>query len=211
MTKKELLKNRRKLIKDIRKKCKENNVTLILRRGDSVKYPGFKKKKISGYFQNNEKNAPAVLASSIKGKTGLGVLLHESSHMDQWLEDHKTWTYTIKNDHDNIFDEWLQGKRVSKQKISEAVRWIRSCELDCEKRAVKKLKKYKIGISEKQYIKAANCYIYLYTFMLHSRIWPKVAPNKVKEIMDIMPDKFLKRYDRMPKKMFDLYSLYCSE
>ena len=208
MTKREFKLNRKRLIRDIKNRCQELNVTLVLTNKRHVRYPGFGK-GIAGFFEEHSKTSPAKLVSTIKGKWGLSTLLHESSHMDQWIEDHKSWTQS--NTEDGIFDEWLHGKKFKKERIKKAASLIRSCELDCEKRTVEKLKKYKIGIGTKKYIKDANCYLFLYTFLLKSRKWPKTLPMGIKEITDAMPDKFLDRYDRMPKKLEELYWKYCND
>ena len=194
------------VIELIKKKAKKHKVKLNLHNKTEIEYPHEKNMMLGGYFDGDRKE----LGAAYKGKYGFGVLLHESSHMDQWIENEKNWQLIEIYDEDDVFDRWITRKEnYNKKYVNKIINIYRALELDCEKRTVEKIKKYKINLGIKKYIKNANAYIFLYTYMKKKRKWPDVSPSGIKEILDVMPDRFLKRYDRMSDKLIKLYDKHC--
>lgn len=196
-------------IKDLKKSCKDHKVNLRLENSPKIRYA--KNMYVSGYFQDE----PAELAVAIKMNEDkwLSILVHESCHMDQWLENTNIWKLQNSKygDINQILDDKLSGKKeYSLKQFKEALNKCLRLELDCEKRSVKKIKKYNLDIDIKEYIKKANAYIFFYSIMASTYKWCDTAPYKIEEIYKIMPDKFLRVKDYIhDKKMLDLYKKYC--
>jgi hypothetical protein len=193
--------NKQDFIKKVKYDCKTHGVKFVAGRGKQINYA--KGIKISGLFSDEP---PLTLAYATKHKDCLETLVHESSHMDQWISQIDMWTKSKSYDDDQVFDDWLTNKReFTKNKIESTVRRIQEVELDCERRAVEKIKRYNLPIDVPTYIKKANSYLLLYTLMKENRKWSKTPPYRIKAIVDVMPDKFLKDYSKMSGKLKKLY------
>jgi hypothetical protein len=66
-------------------------------------------------------------------------------------------------------------------------------EIDCEKRAVEKIKKHKLSLDIDNYIRRANVYMFSWRYFLDLRCWyhPYYKPYENDELVAIMPTKFL--------------------
>jgi len=103
-------------------------------------------------------------------------------------------------------DKWLNGKEIKfiKNKIDK----IKYLELDCEKRAVKNIKKYNLPVNIETYIQKANSYILFYNYVKETRQWSKPgnAPYalKNKELWSLCPTKFMpdSYYEKIPRKIY---------
>lgn len=112
------------------------------------------------------------------------IFIHEFSHMTQAVEDTQIWRENG--------DIWT-GLAKKKVKILDWPEYIKTIELerDCEKRALKFIKKYQImncGI----YAKKANMYLYYYQFVFLNKKWENsTSIYDCQEIYDKMPEKLL--------------------
>ena len=160
--------------------------------------------KCSGYFDSDGEIPTLAVATGRGSKFWITILVHESCHMEQWAEDSYLWQQT--NTMYKI-DEWLTGKEFPKEEIDEAINSARSLELDCEKRAVKKIRKWKLPISKEEYIQKSNAYILFYNYMKKVRKWstPERSPYRSKKIYTFMPDKFLRNYSKLPKYAEEIF------
>lgn len=192
--------NKKEFIGKIKGDCKKNNVKFIAGKGKQISYDN--NTKVGGYFADT----PPILAFANGHKDSLDLLIHESSHMDQWIEKLNLYVISKKKDDDEVFDSWLAGKNFSKQKINATIGRIQAVELDCEKRSIKKIKKYKLPINVETYIKKANSYIFLYTLIKENRKWTKTPPYRIKKIVNLMPGKFLNDYSKVPDNIKELYT-----
>jgi len=191
-------------IEYIKAECKKHNVTLLVGKGKKLNYKDAKI-RVAGWFSDN----PATLAYAKLDPDCISTIVHEYCHMLQWLDKWPLWTESLNRDDDHIFDTWLNGKDYNPRTIRAAIKRIQKVELDCEKRSVKLIKKYNLNVNIEQYIKNANSYIYLYTYMLEFRKWPKKGPSKFPKINKLMPTKFLNNYSKLSDEIKDLYTLYC--
>jgi hypothetical protein len=177
----------RKFIEDLKEQCRKHNVKLRLTKGKNILCDGF---FVSGFFDGE------TLACA-SGRDGyIYILVHESCHLDQFLENQKLWNKIEKMPD---IDSWLSGKKIKNvNKAIEAYKWL---ELDCEKRTIKKLKKYKIPFTTEQ-IQKANSYVQFYNYIRETRKWCKKnnTPYNNKNVYSVMPKKFmpLKWYESMP-------------
>lgn len=126
--------------------------------------------------------------------------IHEYCHLQQvkdGLFSTKLWEQT-----DSLYTDWTLDKiKLSNKDAAIIGRRQRFMELDCEKRAIKEIKKYKLPVDIPTYIQSANAYIYSYTFLVENRVdlYNAVLAGDP-DFCDLMPTHFLSRYDRIPKK-----------
>ena len=104
----------------------------------------------------------------MKHEFAIPLLVHEFSHMQQWIENSKVWSYGKYLDD---VDRWLVGDDV--KDIDEKINKIQLLELDCERRAVKYILKYSLPINLKIYCQKANAYLFFYTWMRETRTWSR--------------------------------------
>ena len=186
-----------KFLKDLKTLCEENDIELRLIDEYATRQDGV---AIGGSFGGVRK---LVLTSCVARPDWLYILVHESCHVDQYLYAHDKMWLAKGNSYDQL-DMWLHHKkdRYIKQHLDN----VRDLELDCEKRAAKKIKKYNLPIDVKEYVQRANAYIYFFTYLYHSRKWPsaKKSPYAQPAIWQKMPTHFKKSYE-LDEKIFELY------
>lgn len=143
------------------------------------------KQHCNGYFDGT------VLAVAI-GKPfeeWFHVFVHEACHMEQWRDRSKYWTDDLDYQYD-ILEQHQAGVDTGK-KIIKAINKIVTLEADCERRALKAIKKHKLPIDPKVYAKGANSYLLFHTKLIESREWYHKAPYEVPSVWKHMPDELL--------------------
>lgn len=199
-------------LEHVKQECNKNNVAYLFLVEDKISYPGSGDMKVAGYF--DDKEGP-ILACAIGKPTSewYEVLIHESCHMDQWLEKDVLWTNQKINgiDCDTGVDDWLGGVEFHVDEYTHYIRTMQKLEIDCEKRSVKKILNLSLDVDVKKYIKKANSYLFFYEVMLHTRKWCDIAPYKIPEIVDVMPDFFLEEneYFEITEDLLRLYEEKC--
>lgn len=200
-----------KFLKHVRAQCKEHGVKTRIENKPKIRYNPGSDMLVGGYFGIR----PPILGCAIGRPEDewLGILVHESCHMDQWLEGVQVWKdiYPKGKDLDDMFDKWIDGKQYPIAVIVDFLKKIQLVELDCEKRTVNKIIEYNLPIDIKQYIKNANSYIYFYRAILGIQKWCDIPPYAVKEITDLMPDYFLvdEAYFQTNEGLIELYKHGC--
>ena len=124
----------------------------------------------------------------------LRTFVHESCHMDQFLEQTELWNDPSINDHGDVLNEYLHGERKRKSKlVIDYTKGSLKLELDCEKRAVDKIIKYGLSIDLDDYIKVANVYLYSWRDFLDLRCWYDNynKPYDNEDVIAAMPTHFL--------------------
>lgn len=167
------------------KKLENNKVKLILSTQDYLKLG--RKTNCNGYFEEDKKELAVATGNGLN--YWLPILVHETSHFDQWREKSTVWAN--------------YSKAVGKEIILKT----RDLELDCEIRSVEKIKKYDLPINKSEYIKKANAYILFYTFIGNTKRWYVIGkePYNNKKIVNLMPDHFNIDYNVLDKKLEKLY------
>lgn len=168
---------------------------------------------LGGYFCSEERILAAATNTSFK--KWFPVFVHESCHMDQFLEDSEYWKITnIQGGGCALYNlfEWIEGKK--KLTPEQTTRYAYLCgqlELDCEKRVVQKIADWNLSICPEHHTREANCYVLFYNFIAKYRIWskPKRAPYKYKEIVDKMSPRFDYDYHELPKWFEKAVLKYC--
>jgi hypothetical protein len=177
-------KNIQKLIADVSMQCVENKINFRLEYKSQVDEENM---PCSGYF---DENSLVVATKKKKMEDWLDVLVHESCHLDQFLAGSKVWT--PDSDALNIVEDWIHGKNIKNKKLIKGFRNAIALELDCEKRSIKKIKKYKLPIDSKKYIQKANAYLFSYLYAYVKKAWypkpyenPKIYLNMPKEFLSL--------------------------
>lgn len=195
-------------IEIIKKECERAGVTYLFPETEKVAYPGIENTMVSGYF--DDKIPMLACAIGKPENEWYEILVHESCHMDQW-EENGLNQYKDGIDCDKVMDEWIGGRNYTTYDYTCAVRVMQALEIDCEKRAVRKILNLGLGIDIKKYTKKANAYLFFYSVILHTRKWCDIAPYNVPEIIDVMPDYFLEEegYINLEPQIIDLYKTKC--
>jgi len=191
-----------KFIDAVRKECKENNIKFIMADKEFLKIHGG---ACSGYFQESEDKTNAILAVATKKPRSqwLGVLVHESCHMDQFLEGKTIWEEADEALED--FEEWVAyEKELTQKQIDNMIRTIQELELDCELRTVRKIKQYGLPINLKTYAKSVNIYLYSYEFMRRHRGWHYFS-SRSSSLFPLVKDKIQKSHRRLPKPLYEKF------
>lgn len=186
-----------KFIEDIKKKAKKHGVEVIIRNNPLVKLEG-EEVYCAGFFCSETKQL--VVGKQPKEADTIGLLAHESCHMDQWIEDNFLWEkLAIGYD---LFFSWVEGHKIIKREhLEEAIQDIIRLEKDCEQRAIKKMLKYNIKIDYDKYRRRANAYLYAYLFFLEKKAWiPKIYDKQ--EVWAEAPARFPKEYKKIPIKLY---------
>lgn len=186
------------LLKTIINNCEAYNIKLILSSEDRLRpKDGL---ACTGYYDGD------VLAVASSKDDWWQTLLHEYCHMKQEMDGKFSDPQPFLD-----FDDWLNKKiELSEDDLKKSVRLIQKCELDCEKRVIKLVKKHKIIFDYKLYIKKANACLWLYEVARRNRSWcNKKSPAQIEEIFNLCPDKFITSLDNIPAKFEKLFIKYC--
>ena len=169
----------------------------------------------SGYFLGGQAPELAVAIGKDE-KEWNEILVHEFSHMNQWIENDKVWRNLDvpekKTTQLELFDLWLGNDiELNKEQLRSCISSIIDLELDCEKRAIKMIKEFKLDINIDQYIKKANSYLLFYHVVKNKRCWskPGKAPYTIAKIVDSMPNKFDLDYANPPTQLLGIIEKNC--
>ena len=145
---------------------------------------------LTGYFSSDDRTIHVAQYHP----NWLSVLAHEYCHFEQQMDinrkANKDYVY-------EIIDNWMEKRiELSKQKIQQYVRKIRDDELDCEKRAVALIQKFKLPINTIHYIQKANLYLFFHIILERHRV---LLPSSLNPLWKKMPNHFNNNYDRIPR------------
>ncbi len=192
--------------------AEQHGVNVFLSKQRSVKLDEYTRS--NGYFNDLHNGKPRLaVACGQETQKWFEILVHESSHMDQWIEKSFYWDRreAVEGNGSSLIGEWLDGGHdLIRQKVFKEIDKVILLEADCEIRSAKKIKKFKLDIDLKTYCKKANAYIYFQHVMKKSRAWYQIGlePYSIEEIYSSMPSKMLdtaEEYLVMPPGLIDLY------
>lgn len=193
-----------KLIADVSKLCIENGVTMRMYNGNKVHLGN--RMYSSGFFSSDPKHLELAVSTGVEDEKWLIILVHESCHLDQWVEDKSVFD---EMDASASIDDWISGKRMTRKRIEKSIDTTMKIELDCEKRSVKKIIKYNLPLDVDRYTQMANTYIYFYQWMKTSRMWiPKHKSLYIEEIIKHAPKKFKRDYSEIPQRLREAFDKY---
>lgn len=129
----------------------------------------------------------------------LGLLLHEYSHLTQWVENCPEWAAHQKTP--GMWD-WLAGKPL--KGAAKVVDATQALEADCERRTVRLIRELAAPIDVAEYCRRANAYIHFHNVIKAERKWYK-APGAlfVPEILRHCNDSLDSNFTKTPKPLFD--------
>lgn len=192
--------------KDLRAKCKKHKVKLQLIDAPSIPFGGNKNINVSGYFDSGE--LVLVVATKKDKKEWLEILIHESCHLDQYIENCKHWQdqEICEVDVNAILDLWLNKHiEMTDKQIQPVIKKIIDCERDCDLRAIEKIKKYKLDdiIDLKRYTQKSNAYHLSYYAVRKLRRWniKFKAAYQVEEVLKMFPTTMRKDYTLTSKQL----------
>jgi hypothetical protein len=193
-----------RFVDHVRKHLKEYGMTLIFGRGSSVNLGTGG--RTFGYFDDFEK----VIRVGRQHKEWLDTLVHEYCHFLQWL-DASTQTWQVDSRACWIVDDYLFENKKNPE-LAWAFSRVRDYERDCEIRSVKMIRKWKLPISEKTYIRNANLYVYSYYIMEALGEWEPFtqSPYTMASVVSKMPSTFRARAHRvLPTRIKNALLAYC--
>lgn len=144
-----------------------------------------------GYFDEDSKTL--AVATNRREEVWLGVLLHEYSHLTQWVEDAPVWR-AAKSD---MWD-WLAGKRV--KGIRESIRTVQDVEADCERRTIRLIRELDAPVDLESYTRCANAYIHFHNVIADKRKWyrPDVVMGDRAELLAVANPTFDRDFTNTP-------------
>lgn len=179
-----------RFLNNVQEHLKEYDMKLIYGRGSLVNLGSGA--RTVGYFDDYEK----LIRIGRKHEEWLDTLVHEYCHFLQWLDNSEV-SWQTDSRACRIVDDYLFENKRS-QELAWAFRRVRDYERDCEIRAVKMIRKWKLPISEKTYIRKANMYIYSYFIMEALGEWePFIQSPYTTSAVSKMPDTFRARAHRV--------------
>jgi len=180
-------------------KCKKHKVQFRLSGGKGLNADG---SRSGGWFDDYNKELAIAINAPLKWI--LATLLHEESHLDQWLDETSVWyDRKIYNSFRRFFS-WLSKDSEINCPLREA-RNIIILEADCERRTLRKIKKRWSHIIDcETYSKSANAYMFSYLWMAKSRKWIGCCVNQ-QYFLKHFPSKIQKQYEFLPEKYLKLF------
>lgn len=207
----------KKIVMDVYLKAKGHGVKFKISNGDRIQYCN-SSLEVSGYFQGNDfgKEPEFGIAVGRDKDDWFLIFLHESCHMDQWVEGCIEWKKGLyewlKSDSYDMLEQWIGGRKMDNWEIEGIIQSCIDIELDCEKRTVEKIRRYGLNdINITEYIQKANSYISFYGMILKKRKWYKNPPYEQFDVWNKMPRIFLVRdkYLRVDENLYGLYEKHC--
>ena len=198
-------------IEHLKKITQENNIKLLLSPDTGISMDGI---MVNGYFDDIKRILACSLGKDIS--QWLPILVHESCHMDQYLEQIPEWLENAGVD--NIgsmyyIDKWLNGDdNVDMKLVDREIETSMAVELDNEKRSVEKTKEWGFDkvINLDEYVQNANSYVLFYLWMRKNRRWYTIGkePYNNKIIISKMSNSFDYDYTKLPEDIEKLYDKY---
>jgi hypothetical protein len=190
-------------IKHVKRECRRYGVKLILASVDTYKDDDVD--ECGGYFSGDP--LELLVAKKVRYKEFLGRLVHEYSHFEQWRDNSKYSGNGIKGNRSwRIVSNWIDGKTYERSIVIKAINTMRDCELDCNRRALKNIEKFRIPIDVDRFCKEASAYAYFHNYIKISRKWEykKSTVEDIKPLRKIMPSNLDGNYIQLPKRVKEL-------
>jgi len=169
-------------IDEVREKAKANSVKIRFGKGQQVLLgDGLKG---GGFFDT----MTLAVATNRNLNDWFSIFVHESCHMDQWLEKSPLWQKASDEDY-HVLHQFLNSNSntVLESRLRKAVNNIVMLEADCEHRVYNKIQEYDLPINLTDYARRANSYLYFHTAMFTYGKWYKQSPCCVRSILKQMP------------------------
>lgn len=183
------------------------DVNIVLKKSKTIRIVEENITVSGGYWADyNEKNITFACTTGHPFEKWSQTFAHEYCHFLQWLDKGEVWKDFRKIKNEDL-DKIFHNKPIKEETLDNVLRWSKNIELDCEKRTVKLLKKYKVDVDIKRYIQKANVYIHFYNYAKRYRQWYPANKNPflIESLIVSAPDNFNGNYDEMPPEMLKEY------
>ena len=186
-----------KFMKHLEKELKKTKTSLVL----SISDVFIDTARVGGYF--DEANNKIVVRMD---EYFLEILVHEYCHYIQWKTNCKIWSE--QEDSIDLMWKWINKDiELDKKHLNIIFDKIVKLESDCEKRAIKLIKKYGLDINLEQYIKSANAYLLFYDYVKEKRVWLRDDQGMYSftKVLDKVSGKEIIKPNPNAYKLFDYY------
>lgn len=166
--------------------------------------------KCNGLFDDENKELSISTAKPIN--QWFPILVHESCHFDQWVENCKPWAKYGEECNDDILEEILAGKtKLSEEEVIRYFTLTRDMELDCERRSLAKIKRWGFDIDPIKYAKQAGAYVAFYNHIAETKEWYKIGkePYNTPAIIRLMPGNLDGDYSKVNPRVKELFKECC--
>lgn len=179
------------IVAEITRRAWRFGVSVLLAPGESIDMDGH---AVSGYFDGDERNPQLRVAWG--APRHLGTLLHEYSHLTQWVEDAPVWRCDLGG-----WDEWVHGKTVPD--IRRRIEGTREVEADCERRTLRLIRELDAPIDLEQYARGANAYVHFYNVIADTRKWyaPSRRPYNIPSVLAAANPTLDRDFSKTPKAL----------
>ena len=190
--------------------AERNNVKFTITKDEHIKYPN-SEMLCSGYFVDN--GAPELgIAVGGKVEEWLEILVHEYSHMEQFLDNCEHWKNNFVGKYESIdlISNWIGGEEI--ENVEHLIDLSFNVETDCDTRAIENIKKHKLPIDIPDYYQKSNSYTLFYGAILEHKKWydKDKKPYLIKEVWSAMPnDRIITDWKKEYPLYQSLYSKYC--
>lgn len=190
-------------IAHVRKVARENGVKIKIKNTRNVREPAGNT-LCCGYFLESTNEKTIVVARGGRPlHEWLGFLVHEYCHMLQWIEKCPAYTNTFLRDgEDATYKLSLlengqadYNKRLRRVYTKKAI----ACELDCERRAVKTIKKFALPINVEQYKRGAAVTLYKYWMLCKTGKWMGDTLERRRSVMSKVKPSLKGRFHKVPR------------
>ena len=183
-------------VSNVKRRCKANGIELVLSPSRSVVLTDTFSSDCSGYFDSGDK--VLVVACGKPFDQWIEILVHEYSHMEQWMLDPRWehWTDCCLA----LWDWMDRSKLMNNSQLNQVIDGMIELERDCEVRALNNIEKWNLPINKSRYKRKANLYLYCYRMMPELKKFPTgVYDNK--HILEMCPPRMMKKYNKVPEQI----------
>ena len=184
----------KQFVAHVKRQCKLKGIELMLSPSRNVVITDSFSTDCSGYF--DDVNKVLVVACGKPFNEWIEILIHEYSHMQQWLGDDRWARWT-----DCCLDLWAwldKEKVMNNVQLTKVLDGMVDLERDCEIRSVENIRKWKLPINKAQYQRKANLYLYSYKLMHLLKRFPSgIYDNK--ELVAMCPSKIISNSSTVPE------------
>lgn len=186
---------------EVSEDLKHRNIQFIVSEHSSVKLGCG---KCGGYFDSFERKLVVCLGGGLQRFFSL--LCHEYCHSLQFKNLRSVYNdQTISANHSKFF-YWLEGAKH--YKISELAQAAIKIELECEKMALKLIRrKFSHIVSPESYAQMASVYLYGYLWVAETGEWFK-KPLYHPEILAACEPRLRRKYEVIPQKLREAFEKY---
>jgi hypothetical protein len=188
----------KQFVAHVKRRCKVNKIELVLSPSRNVVITDTFSTDCSGYFDDVDKTL--VVACGKPFEEWIEILIHEYSHMEQWLTDDR-WEYW--GECCQKLWEWLDRETImNTAQLNKVLDGMVELERDCELRSLANIDKFNLKISKAAYARKANLYLYSYRMIPIIKKFPSgIYENK--SLVDMCPSRVKKRYVDVPEDIYN--------